>query len=174
MVVQLLVTLLDKHGVSACKWRHLVGLARVKQEVHETFVFGLDDTALLALIQPVLHRVLDRDLFLADGRELLLADVILLGLGLLLVLKIARDSAIDPVFEVTVQLILERVLPMLLLGKMLDAVHEVVGEESLRQVEALQLLDRLELLLSLHASRVKRLILEPDALNFLDHFLLPF
>ena len=62
---------------------------------------------------------------------------------------------------------------MVLVSQELHAALKIVGQEVLSDVQTLQLVHGLDLLLALHASVLKGLVLDFDALNFAFDFLLP-
>ena len=80
---------------------------------------------------------------------------------------------IHPIFQVNVELVLERVPPVVLVCQLLHALLEVRRKEALRDIEALQLLDRVELLLSFVPCVFQRLVLLLYPLYFSLDFLLP-
>lgn len=107
----------DEVNEVAGERRHLAFLSGVEQEMDQTLVLGLDEPAALFLVEFVSNPSLDRHFFLTDRSELVLADVVLLDLGLLLVRQVAAHGGVEPVLVLTVQLILEGVFPVLLFGQ---------------------------------------------------------
>ena len=79
----------------------------------------------------------------------------------------------NPLFEIDVELILEGVTPVVFVSQKLHARFEIVRQEVLSNMHALQLVHGLLLLLPLHPSVLKSLVLDLDPLNLLLDFLLP-
>ena len=80
---------------------------------------------------------------------------------------------VHPIFEIDVELVLEGVPPVVLVGQYLHALLKVCRQESLRDVETLKLRYGVQLLLSFIASIFERLILLLYPLYFSLDFLLP-
>lgn len=80
---------------------------------------------------------------------------------------------VHPVFEIDVKLVLEGVPPVVLVGQLLHALLEVRRKEALGNVETLELLDRVELLLSFVSCVLQCLVLLLYPLYFSFDFLRP-
>jgi len=94
---------------------------------------------------------------------------VLEGASLGLVVEVLGNRLIHPLLEVNVQLVLESITPVVLVGQELHALLEVISQEVFGNVEALKLVHGLDLLLALHASVIESLVLLLDALDlFLD------
>lgn len=138
-----------------------------------SLVFGLDLPVFLFLFNVEFNFVFDGFLFIANICKLLRANRIFEVARLLLIANVLGDGAIDPVFEVDVQLILETVSPVVFIGQELHALLEVCRKKLLGDVEALKLIHRLDLLLSLSSGVVKSLVLLFDSSDFSLDFGLP-
>lgn len=141
--------------------------------MHYSLVLGLYCSRLLSLLEAEADSSLDWVLLGADARELLCANSILENLRLLLVGQVLRNLIVHPVLQVHVQLILEGVPPMILVRQLLHTLLEVRRQEALGDVEALELLNSVELLLSLLPCIFEGLILLLYPLYFSFDFLGP-
>jgi hypothetical protein len=166
-------TAIQEFGVFARERTDLRWQASGEEEVHHSLVLGLYCSGLLSLLETEADSSLDGVLLGADARELLGANPVLENLRLLLVGQVLRNLIVHPVLQVHVQLILEGVPPMILVRQLLHALLEVRRQEALGDVEALQLLNSIELLLSLLPRIFEGLVLLLYPLYFSLDFLGP-
>ena len=117
--------------------------------------------------------MLNRLLFEADRLQLLVADSILELCRLGLVLQVLSDGTVNPVFVVNVQLIMEGIPPVIVSSQLLETLFEIVGQEALGDVHALQLLKGSPLLPSFVPGILPVLILDLDSHHFFFDFVLP-
>ena len=141
--------------------------------MHGSLIFRLDSSGLGFLLEREFDVSLDWLFLGGDVLKIVVTDAIFHHLRLMLVLKLLGDLAVHPLFKVDIELILEGVSPLVMLGKVLHAAHEIISQEVFSEVEALELLHGLILLLSLNSSIFKSLVLLFDSSNFLFDFALP-
>lgn len=136
-------------------------------------LFALDHPEFFLLLNFKLNLALDGLLGLGDDGQLVVANLIVLGAGLLLVGQVVLDGGDEPLLEVDVELVLEGVPPVVLVGQEFHALDEVVGQEALGDVEALELAHGLDLLLALDLGVLEHFVLDLDAGDFALDLLLP-
>ena len=109
----------------------------------------------------------------ANSGELSGTDTVFELLGFLSIGQVLGDLGVHPVLEVHIELVLEGVSPMILVSQALHALLEIGSQETLCNIEALELGNSIQLLFSLLSSIFKRLILLLDPLYFSLNLLLP-
>lgn len=106
---------IQESGVFAREGADLGRQARAEEEVHRPLVFGLNRPRILSHLQTIAYLRLYWVLLSANARELIGANAILEDLRLLLVGEVLRNLIIHPVLEIYVELVLERVPPVVLI-----------------------------------------------------------
>ena len=93
--------------------------------MHHSFVLGFNLSKFLLLLKIEFDSTLDGLFLLANLSNLLGADGIFEVAGFMLVAQIFGNGVVHPLFEIDIQLILERVSPVVFVGQELYTLLEV-------------------------------------------------
>jgi len=141
--------------------------------MHNSFIFRLYSSKLFFLLNLELNFSLYGLLCTAKLLDLLIAQRVIVDARFLFVGQVVLHGLQQPVLEIYVELVFKRVPPVIFLGQIAHRFFEVVLEEALGDIQALELAHCLHLLLALHPGVLKSLVLDFDAGDLSLHFLLP-
>jgi len=156
-----------------CERRDLDGLQGVENEVNTSGVGTFDGASLFSFGLLLCHCLPNSLLLASDLDNLFVNDAVDEGTHLGVLLSVNKHFRVELVLVGNFELIFETVAPVRMLGKVLQSSLKAALEEVFGNVEALELVHGLDLLLSLDARRVERLVLLLDARHFAFDLLLP-